>query len=109
MNQIIISALCGAAFLGGALVVLVGVSWIVAYRDTKARQDMNDRWDKQLDAQEDQITVLDRIARCMERNESRQAIDSWAKPPKSTISGPLGAEIPGHRDDLPPQPGRRNG
>ena len=58
MDSVILSFLCGAAFIGGAMTVLVCVAVIVQLKDSKGRQDAKEQWDRQIDLMSQQVGTL---------------------------------------------------
>jgi hypothetical protein len=58
MDSVILSFLCGAAFIGGAMAVLICVAMIVQLRDKKGREEVKEQWDRQLELMSNQVGTL---------------------------------------------------
>ena len=58
MDSVILSFLCGAAFIGGAMTVLLSVVLIVQIRDKKGRDELNVMWERQLELMSQQVGTL---------------------------------------------------
>lgn len=58
MDSVILSFLCGAAFIGGAMTVLMCVVLIVQIRDKKGRDELNVMWERQLELMSQQVGTL---------------------------------------------------
>ncbi len=67
MNPILLSFLCGAAFIGGGVAVTIMVSVAVSFRDTRARNEMARFWRDSLAKHDRQLLVLERIAAAIEK------------------------------------------
>ena len=67
MNQILLSALCGAAFIGGAVAVVIMVSWVLTMKDrNKYNEKLMAYWEQSTQSHRDQIKMLERIAEVAE-------------------------------------------
>lgn len=69
MNSVILSFLCGAAFIGGALMVLICVAVIVQLKDSKGRQEVKEQWDRQLELMTQQVATLVSIEAAIRERE----------------------------------------
>lgn len=58
MDSVILSFLCGAAFIGGAMAVLICVAVIVQLKDSKGRKEVSEQWERQIDLLSKQVGVL---------------------------------------------------
>ena len=58
MDSVVMSFLCGAAFIGGALMVLLCVVVIVQLKDSKGRAEVREQWDNQLKLLSLQVDAL---------------------------------------------------
>lgn len=70
MDSVVLSFLCGAAFIGGALMVLISVAMIVQLRDAKGRQEVKEQWDRQLDLMSQQVGTLMYIENAIRERKS---------------------------------------
>lgn len=61
IDSMVLSFLCGAAFIGGAMTVLVCVAVIVQIKDSKGRAEVRDQWERQLELLARQVGVLESI------------------------------------------------
>lgn len=71
MNPVILSFLCGAAFIGGALMVLICVAVIVQLKDSKGRQEVKEMWDRQLELMAQQVGTLMEIEQAIRQHNSK--------------------------------------
>lgn len=71
MDAVILSFLCGAAFIGGALMVLICVAVIVQLKDSKGRQEVKEQWDRQLELMTQQVGTLMHIEAAIRERESK--------------------------------------
>jgi hypothetical protein len=69
MDSVILSFLCGAAFIGGAMTVLLSVVLIVQIRDKKGRDEMNVMWERQLELMSQQVGTLMHIEAAIRERE----------------------------------------
>lgn len=69
MDSVILSFLCGAAFIGGAMTVLFGVAIILQLRDSKGRQEVRECWGRQIDLLSQQVGVLMQIEAAIRQRE----------------------------------------
>lgn len=65
MNSVVMSFLCGAAFIGGALMVLLCVVVIVQLKDSKGRAEVREQWDNQLKLLALQVETLIEIEKAI--------------------------------------------
>jgi hypothetical protein len=70
MDSVILSFLCGAAFIGGAMAVLVCVAVIVQLKDSKGRQEVQEHWDRYFELMSQQVGTLMRIEEAIRQRES---------------------------------------
>jgi hypothetical protein len=70
MNPILLSFLCGAAFIGGATAVVVMVAVVATSKDSKGREELYGYWRSSISKQGDQIAVLERIASAVEKRKN---------------------------------------
>lgn len=66
MDAILLSFLQGAAFLGGAATVFVGLGLVYQMRDTKGREEVAKQWEKQVGLLSNQVIELGRMAESLE-------------------------------------------
>ena len=66
MNQILLSFLCGAAFIGGAVAMTVLVMLVNLFRTKKDRDELFGYWRSSISKHGEQISVLERIADALE-------------------------------------------
>lgn len=71
MDSVILSFLCGAAFIGGALMVLICVAVIVQLKDSKGRKEVKDQWDRQLELMAQQVGTLMEIEQAIRQHDSK--------------------------------------
>lgn len=71
MNPVILSFLCGAAFIGGALMVLICVAVIVQLKDSKGRQEVKEQWDRQLELMSQQVGTLMEIEQAIRKHNKQ--------------------------------------
>ena len=71
MNSVILSFLCGAAFIGGALTVLVCVVAVVKLKDSKGRQEVKEQWDKHIELMQSQASTLMHIEVAIREHNSK--------------------------------------
>lgn len=69
MNQILLSFLCGAAFIGGAAATTCMVALVVAAKDSKGREELYGYWKSSIQKHGEQIKLLERIVDCMEKRK----------------------------------------
>lgn len=62
MNQILLSFLCGAAFIGGAAVTVCMVALAVSLKEKSGREKLYGYWQSSIDNHKLQLSVLGRIA-----------------------------------------------
>jgi hypothetical protein len=67
MNPILLSFLCGAAFIGGAAATIVCVSIAVSMKDKKGRDELYGYWRDSISKHAIQIAILERIAIQLEK------------------------------------------
>lgn len=66
MNPILLSFLCGAAFIGGAVAMTVLVIMVKSASTKKDREELFGYWKSSIEKHSAQIATLDRIAAIME-------------------------------------------
>ena len=71
MNQILLSFLCGAAFIGGAVAMTVLVIMVKSASSKKDRDELMGYWRSSIEKHAAQILVLERIATVMEKCKVR--------------------------------------
>lgn len=71
MDSVILSFLCGAAFIGGALMVLVCVAVIVQLKDSKGRKEVKEMLDRQLELQAQQVGTLMEIELAIRQRDAK--------------------------------------
>ena len=69
MNPILLSFLCGCAFIGGMLATTALVIVVNAFRTKKDRDQLFDYWQQSIQKHTEQVVVLERIAAIMEKRE----------------------------------------
>lgn len=69
MNQILLSFLCGCAFIGGAAMSVVMVSLFNTMKSKSDRAELVGYWKQANESQKVQVEILERIAACNERKE----------------------------------------
>ena len=69
MNTILLSFLCGAAFIGGAAATTVMVVMVVQSKDKKVRNEIAEYWKESLIQHEKQLSLLERIVQVMEKRK----------------------------------------
>lgn len=69
MNQILLSFLCGAAFIGGAAATLTLVLTARTLMDKKNRDELMSYWKGSLEKHDKQLDLLERIALSMEKRK----------------------------------------
>lgn len=79
MNPILLCFLCGAAFIGGAVVVVVFVAMTVSFKDKENREKLHGYWVKSLENHSNQLLMLDRIAGCMEKSEAAKIAEGQCR------------------------------
>ena len=62
MNTILLSFLCGAAFIGGAAAVVCMVALAVSMKDKQWKDELRGYWKKANEIQTDQVAVINRIS-----------------------------------------------
>jgi hypothetical protein len=67
MNTILLSFLCGSAFIGGGVATTCLVSLAVSLKDKKGRDELHGYWRKSISNHEIQLEVLERIASQLEK------------------------------------------
>ena len=67
MNPILLSFLCGAAFIGGAAVVVIMVAMAVSLKEKEYRNSLLGYWREANSNQISQIAALKRIADALEK------------------------------------------
>jgi len=67
MNTIILSFLCGAAFIGGAVATVCMVALAVQLKDKQSREEIKAFWRESLDRHSKQVEILGDIAATMEK------------------------------------------
>lgn len=68
MNPILLCFLCGAAFIGGAVVVVVFVTMTVTFKNKEDREKLHGYWVQSLKNHAFQLDAIGRIADCMEKD-----------------------------------------
>ena len=71
MNPILLSFLCGAAFIGGATATTVMVLLIVQLRDKKGRKEISEYWMQSLAKHDIQLGYMARIVAVMEMQKRK--------------------------------------
>lgn len=69
MNQIMLSFLCGAAFIGGAVAVFFLVALVVQLKDKKSREEIHGYWRSSLEKHDRKLLILARIAAALEKRK----------------------------------------
>lgn len=69
MNTILLSFLCGAAFIGGAVAMTVLVILVNGVKTNKDRDELFGYWRSSIEKHAIQIAVLERIAAVMEKRK----------------------------------------
>lgn len=69
MNPILLSFLCGAAFIGGAVAMTVLVILVNGFKTKKDRDELFGYWRSSIEKHSAQIAVLERIAVVMEKRK----------------------------------------
>ena len=69
MNTILLSFLCGAAFIGGAAATTVMVVMVVQSKDKKVRNEIAEYWKESLIKHEKQLSLIERIVQVMEKRK----------------------------------------
>lgn len=69
MNSILLSFLCGAAFIGGAVAMTVLVILVNGVKTKKDRDELFGYWRESISKHAAQIAVLERIAVIMEKRK----------------------------------------
>jgi len=67
MNPILLSFLCGAAFIGGAAATTVMVVLVVQMRDKRGRHEIVEYWHKSIAQHETQLKLLERLVTTIEK------------------------------------------
>ena len=70
MNSILLSFLCGAAFIGGAVAMTVLVIMVKSASSKKDRDELMGYWGSSIEKHATQIAVLERIAAVMEKRKN---------------------------------------
>ena len=71
MNQILLSFLCGAAFIGGATSVVVFVAMTVSLKDKENREKLWKYWEQSNASHIAQIAAIERIANIIEKKDDK--------------------------------------
>jgi hypothetical protein len=71
MNQILLSFLCGAAFLGGAVSVLILIAMWTQFRDKAGREELYGYWKESIAKHTVQLELLTRIAAALEAKRDK--------------------------------------
>jgi|GEM_PF-6364247 len=69
MDSVMLSFLCGAAFIGGAVSVVVCLILVIQVKDKTGREEVKEQWDKQIALLDEQVHVVTRIAAALENKE----------------------------------------
>lgn len=69
MNQILLSFLCGAAFIGGAVMTTLLVIFFNAFRTKNDRDELFGYWQQSITKHAEQIMVLERLVAAMEKRK----------------------------------------
>jgi len=69
MNTILLSFLCGAAFIGGAVAMTVLVIMVKSESSKKDRDEIHAYWRGSLEKHATQLAILERIAAVMEKRK----------------------------------------
>ena len=72
MNTILLSFLCGAAFIGGAVAVMVLVIMVKTSMTKKDREEIQNYWRESLKKHSTQLAILERMAAAMEQEKEKQ-------------------------------------
>lgn len=72
MDSVVLSFMCGAAFIGGALTVLVMAAMFAQLKDAKGREKLHEQWDRQLELMSQQVGTLMHIEQAIREQESRK-------------------------------------
>jgi len=69
MNPILLSFLCGAAFIGGAVAMTVLVIMVKSASTKKDREEIHAYWRNSLEKHATQLAILERMAVIMEKRK----------------------------------------
>lgn len=69
MNPILLSFLCGAAFIGGGAATVVLVAIAVSMKDGKGRDELYGYWRESIALHGKQIAIIERIATQLEKHK----------------------------------------
>ena len=69
MNPILLSFLCGVAFIGGAVMMTLIVVFFNAFRTKKDRDELFGYWRDSIAKHAEQIAVLERLVSAMEKRK----------------------------------------
>lgn len=69
MNQILLSFLCGAAFIGGAVAMTLLVFMVKTAATKKDRDELMGYWKASIAGQTAQLAILERMAAQMEKRK----------------------------------------
>lgn len=69
MNTILLSFLCGAAFIGGAVAMTVLVIMVKSAATKKDREEIHAYWRDSLAKHSTQLAILERMAATMEKRK----------------------------------------
>lgn len=70
MNPILLSFLCGAAFIGGAAATTCFVVLAMQLKDRKGRDELFGYWKESISKHTEQVAILNRIAAVMEKQNN---------------------------------------
>ena len=73
MNQILLSFLCGAAFIGGAVAMTVRVITCKTLGTKKDREELFGYWKSSLDKHERQLDLMARMCVALEAKKDKDA------------------------------------
>jgi hypothetical protein len=71
MNQILLSFLCGAAFLGGAIAVLVLLGMWTKLKDKSGREELLGYWKSSLAKHDTQLALIERLVVALESKKDK--------------------------------------
>jgi hypothetical protein len=71
MNPILLSFLCGAAFIGGAVATTILVFTVVSLKDRQIRAEMVQYWKDSLEKQERQLLLLESMVSAVDGIKER--------------------------------------
>jgi hypothetical protein len=75
VESVLLSAMCGAAFVAGGGAMLLMIAFLASVKDKASRQEMVDYWKESLSNQRQQIGELAKIACVLEAVQKRTEED----------------------------------